>query len=99
MLSALNDLADRRLRVLGGCEDTVRFVFDPPRESLDVGMRSESVERVAFAFQFLDIDGSMDVPVARATKQRDTVVNVLPGERLFVALVLVPGSRNEMMTR
>jgi hypothetical protein len=77
----------------------VRFVFDPPREPLDVGMRSESVERIVFAFQFLDSDGSMDVPVARATEQRDTVVNVLPGERLFVALVLVPGSRNEMMTR
>ncbi len=78
-------------------DGAVRFVFDPLRKPFDARVRSQGFERVVLALQLFGIDGGMDVSVAGATEQRDTVMNVLPVEHLFVALVLVPGSRNEMM--
>ncbi len=46
----------------------MRFVFDPPREPFNVRVGGQGFERVALAFQFLGIDGGVNVPVARAAK-------------------------------
>jgi hypothetical protein len=58
----------RKAEQLRGRDDTVRFVFDPPREPSNVGMGGQGLERVVLAFQFLGSDGGVNVPVARAAK-------------------------------
>ena len=62
------DRAIRRESQLRGRDDAVRFVFDPPREPFNVRVGGQGFERVALAFQFLGIDGGVNVPVARAAK-------------------------------
>jgi len=52
-------------------------------------MSSQSFERVVLAFKLLDVDGRVDVPMARAAKERDAVVNLPSVKHLLVALVLV----------
>jgi hypothetical protein len=62
------DLDKRHQAALGGCDNAMGFVLYPARKPSDIGVGSQSFKRVVLAFQILDIDSGVDVPVARAAQ-------------------------------
>ena len=62
-------------------------------------MRGQVFERVVLLLELFIFDRSVDVSVAGAAQQRDTVLHLPPVERLPGALLLVPRPWDEVVPR
>ncbi len=74
----------------------MRFLADPDDEPLYFGVGSQGVKRVVLALKLLIVKDNVYVPVARRA-EADREVNLLTVKSLFVPLVLVARSGNEVM--
>ncbi len=87
-----------RLRTIGAADGALGFLADPVYEPADIRVGEEGLDRVVLAFEGLIVQGGVYVAVTRTAEVYGTV-DLLPIERLLVALVLVARSGDEVMAR
>lgn len=87
-----------RLRTIGAADGALGLIADPVDEPADIRVREEGLDRVVLAFEGLIVQGGVYVAVTRTAEVYGTV-DLLPIERLLVALVFVARPGDEVMAR